>query len=178
MGVGEKTAALEVFHPDRVASRRRAHHGQGQGGKTRQEDPQRQAFRPQRLPRPVTAAQEHGRPRRHAGQAAGRGERTPARQGQDQRQGDVPAAGDDRFHDPRRTVRPRHPQPFPQAPYHPGLGHRGAGPEPHAQTARADAENDEEAQGRQHHEPDERHARSARPPAAVLTGAARETEKI
>src|SRR5690606_38383038 len=63
--------------------------------------------------------------------------------------------GVDQLDDAGRTPRSGTAQRFAQAPYLPGFGHRHPGPEPVAQTAQADAEDDEEshAEGR-HGQPD------------------------
>jgi signal recognition particle subunit SRP54 len=67
MGVGEKTDALETFHPDRMASRilgagrgDRAESKQGSDRKARQEAQERKGLRPVRSQSPTRTDDEHG----------------------------------------------------------------------------------------------------------------------
>ena len=86
IGVGEKPDGLDIFHPDRVASRIldmgdvlslveqvEQNVDQDKAAQARREGRQGQEVRPQRHARPAGADAEHGRHQRPDGQAAGHG---------------------------------------------------------------------------------------------------------
>ena len=90
IGVGEKPDGLDVFHPDRVASRIldmgdvlslveqvEQQVDQDKAAEAGRQGRQGQEVRPQRHARPARADAEHGRPARPDGQAAGHGRRCP-----------------------------------------------------------------------------------------------------
>ena len=185
LGVGEKTEALEPFHPDRLASRIL---GMGdvlslieeaeqkidkkKAEKLAKQGQEGQALRPRGLPRPAPADEQYGRHHRHAGQAARHGRHGPGRPAEHGHEAVRPHGGHDQLHDPGERRRPELIQGSRKRRITAGLRHPGPGPEPPAEAAQADAEDDEEDEGRRHGKDDARASGGmmgggGRPPRAV-----------
>ncbi len=176
IGMGEKSEALEPFHPERIASRilgmgdvlslieqAEATLDKDKADKLAKKLKKGKGLRPRRLPRSVAADEEHGRSRRPDGQAAEHRWREPGADGQCPGRGREAVQADGshhQLHDPGRAPRPRADQRFAQAPDRPGFWHPGAGHRSLDQAAQADAEDDEEVlrQGR-YGQDDARHGR-------------------
>jgi Ni2+-binding GTPase involved in maturation of urease and hydrogenase len=160
LGVGEKTQALDPFHPDRLASRilgmgdmlslieeaeqkvdrKKAERiAQGQEG---------QEVRPRGPARPAPADEQHGRHGEHAGQNAGHGRHGTDGAGAGGQQVLRAYGGDDQFHDAARAAQPGPDPGLAETTHHAWLRYAGAGPQPSAQAAQADGENDEEDERR------------------------------
>ena len=174
LGTGEKTDALEVFHPDRLAGRilgmgdiltlverAQEHVDQKQAGQARGEDAQGRVH-PRRHARLDAADAEDGPAR--PGHVDDPGHGQPRRRGPGRRRPRRPQAdrGDHPGDDPCRAPRPDHPQQLAPAPDRGRIGHDTAGRQPAGQAIPRDAEADEAALRVA--------AASARRPSAALTG--------
>ena len=175
VGTGEKSEALELFHPERVASRilgmgdvlslveQVQEPGRpGEGGEARQEDQQGQILRPRGPAGPIEPAAKDGRDVGGDGQTARAAAGECGRRcGRGKSQGRQAPDGDHRLDDPTRAAPPGHHRRLAQA-AHCSRG-RGAAPRGQSapQTVRPDAENHEkDAKGRH---AQESHARYGRP---------------
>ena len=157
LGVGEKTEALEPFHPDRIASRIL-----GMGDvlslieeaerKVDRDKAERLAKKIQKGERfdledfreQLHADGQHGRRLEHAREAAGHGSAAAGRAGAAGRRPVQTDGRDHRFDDAARTALSRRDQRFAQAPHREGQRHPDSGHQPTAEAAQADAEDDEE----------------------------------
>ena len=157
LGVGEKTEALEPFHPDRIASRilgmgdvltlieeaeRKVDRDKAE--RLAKEDPEGRALRSRGFPRAAASDVQHGRRLEHAREAARHGPAAARRTGAAGRWLVQADGRDHRFDDPSRAAFPRRDQRFAQAPYRDGQRHADPGHQSPAETAQADAEDDEE----------------------------------
>lgn len=139
-GVGEKLDELEVFHPERMASRilgdggRDVPHRKGgaaarsEGGRKARKKNAGGSVRSQRHAGSAPSDTKDGQPEKYAGHDPR--PRQPAQGHRDRRAPVLPRGSHHPLHDPRGAHQARHPQPFPQAADRRGLRHEGRGRQP------------------------------------------------
>ena len=168
-GVSEKIDGLEVFHPERMASRilgmgdvlsliEEAHRDRRRRGgeEARQEGQDRQGFRPRRLQGADRPDAQDGWTRGHAGQAAGRARARWRRASTVDERKIARVEGIINSMTPRRAREAGDHQGIAQAAHRGRRGGFGAGGEPGAEPVRADAEDDENGRQGRHAETDAR----------------------